>query len=122
MLLRSGSRANALGRMAQISSPSNTMRPGGLVQQPHHHHRSGGFAAAGFARPSPTLSPWPHGKADCVDPRELFVSTGGCVKIFFFFVQRRRGALTRIFLDEFFDEEKRFLRRRRHLLHRHPRA
>src|ERR1700716_3443088 len=77
----------------------------GLVEEPHHHHRGGGFAAAGFTDQPDALAT-AYTKADAVDRAELFGFDRWLAREQF--CQRRGGALTRIFLDELFNEQQGF--------------
>src|SRR6266581_3959850 len=76
MLLRSGNRANALGMMAPISSPSNTMRP-----EVWSSSRITIIEVVDLPQPDsptrPTLSPWPTLKLMPSTARNCSGSTGG---------------------------------------------
>src|SRR3981189_3320124 len=76
MLLRSGSRANACGMMAPISSPSNMMRP-----EVWSSSRITIIDVVDLPQPDsptrPTLSPWPTEKLMPSTARNCSSSTGG---------------------------------------------
>src|SRR6267154_201696 len=76
MLLRSGSRAKALGRMLPISSPSKLMRP-----EVWSRSRITIIEVVDLPQPDsptrPTLSPWPTVKLMPSTARNCSASTGG---------------------------------------------